>query len=894
MTAAARQALAGVRVLEIGGGVAGPYGARLLGDLGADVVKIEPPGAGDPVRAVPPFADPVAGVRRSILFEYLNWGKRSVELDLSDAGRRAELGDLVRWADIVVVSLSPAATAESGLTAEVLLGWNPRAVLTFVSSFGHSGPYRDWAATDLVLQAMGGVMHISGTAERPPIKPGLSQSFYCAGINAAYVSLAGYLAARRTGAGVTLDLSVHEAMASQLVMNEPYYAFAGAIQGRRSSTQDPFSGEPIPTADGYLSLQSTTLTPVARFAELFGDDRFAAEKYGTEAARGEHAVELAELLAEHLANAASRDVFEAAGALGLLAGFVQSAAQLLTCPQLQARSAWRVDPGLTVDGTPVRLPARFAELSATPISAATPAPDLGADNSFAPPPFETRALEARAFETLALETRAFETGAFETPPRPVDPPGVPAGDPGAGERPGPLSGMLVLDLSTVFAVPYIGGLLSDLGAEVVKVEAPARLDQTRSSFGASFDNQPAGDYWNKASTFQVLNRGKRSVVLDLSVPDGRAALLTLVSQADVLLDNFTPQVMRKWGMTYDALAKVNPRLIMLSNTGYGSTGPWASFKAQGTTLEATMGLTSVTGYPDGGPAKAGQSYPDFLACWTGLLTILAAVVSRDATGRGQWIDLGMYQLGATVIPEALIGWQASGREQPRLGDRDPDAVLSGLFTTAEHGRLVAVSVASLDQLRALDGPVPGIADAIAGLGGADCESASALRGLLANWIAARGVAETCAVLQSLGVAAGPVMDARDLLLDPHLIARGFYQWLDFGDPLGFRPLIGRPFTWDSSGSEVAIAGRAPRFGEHNEYVLTKLAGFDRETYELLQAARVVSDTPVDPPAGRPVPIEDMARRGELRVDSEYQRTLAAVAPPRDDELSVTTSSEGMR
>ena len=123
------------------------------------------------------------------------------------------------------------------------------------------------------------------------------------------------------------------------------------------------------------------------------------------------------------------------------------------------------------------------------------------------------------------------------------------------------------------------------------------------------------------------------------------------------------------------------------------------------------------------------------------------------------------------------------------------------------------------------------------------------------------------------------MDARDLLLDPHLIARGFYQWLDFGAALGLRPLIGRPFTWDSAESEVAIAGRAPRFGEHNEYVLTKLAGLDRETYEQLQAARVVSDTPVDPPPGRPVPIEAMARRGELRMDREYRRTLAAVVPP---------------
>ena len=870
MTAPSRQALAGVRVLEIGGGIAGPYGARLLGDLGADVLKIEPPGAGDPMRAAAPFADPVDGVSRGVLFEYLNWGKRSIELDVSDPGQRTELAELVRWADIAIISLSPAATRESELTAEVLLGWNPRVVITFVSSFGHSGPYRDWAGTDLVLQAMSGVMHISGTAERTPIKPGLNQAFYCAGINAAYASLGGYLAARRTGAGAALDLSVHETLASQLVMNEPYYAFAGVIQGRRSATQDPFSGEPIPTADGYMSLQSTTLTPVARFAELFHDDRFAAAKFATEAGRGEHAAELAELLTEHLAQAASREVFEAAGALGLLAGFVQSAAQLLSCPQLEARSAWRADPGLTAGGTPIRLPARFAELSGTPLRVPGPAPALGADNSFAPSSFSAPSFSAPSFSALPRPTGPAGL--------PAGPSGLPDGEVGSEDRSGPLSGMLVLDLSTVFAVPYIGGLLSDLGAEVVKVEAPSRLDQSRSSFGASFDNQPAGDYWNRAATFQGLNRGKRSVVLDLSVPAGRAALLALIGQADVLLDNFTPQVLRKWGMTYDVLAEVNPRLIMLSNTGYGSTGPWASFKAQGTTLEATMGLTSVTGYPDGGPAKAGQSYPDFLACWTGLLAVLAAVVSRDTTGSGQWIDLGMYQLGATVIPEAVIGWQARGAEQPRLGDRDHDAALSGLFATAERDRLVAVSVASLDQLRQLDSLVPGLAEVIDCRGEAGAESVPELRGLLADWVAGRGVAEVCERLQSAGVAAGPVMDARDLLLDPHLGARGFYEWIDFGDPLGPRPLIGRPFSWDSSGSRVAIAGRAPRFGEHNEYALTKLAGVGHEAYEQLQASRVTTDAPIDPPEGKPVPIEAMARRGELKVDRDYRRTLASVAP----------------
>jgi crotonobetainyl-CoA:carnitine CoA-transferase CaiB-like acyl-CoA transferase len=845
MNAATREALAGVRVLELGAGVAGPYGARLLGDLGAEIVKIERPGVGDSLRGKPPFADPVDGVSRGLLFEYLNWGKRSVELDLSDIGSRQRLSHLVRWADIVIVSLSPARVGEFGLTPEVLSGWNRRAVVTLVSNFGHSGPYRDWAASDLVFQAMGGVMQISGTAERDPIKPGLNQSLYCAGINAAYASLAGYLAARRFGAGVTIDLSIHEVIASQLVMNQPYYAFLGAIQGRRSATQDPFSGEPIPTGDGFVSLQSTTLTPVARFATLFDDDRFAAPEFATEATRAEHAVALSQLLAEHLATSTSRDVFEAAGARGLLAGFVQSAEQLLTCPQLRARSVWRVESGLTVQGTPLQLPARFAEMSATPICNGHPAPKSGADNDFSPRP---------------------------PAPEPSNGRNGKARDESSA---GPLSGMLVVDLSTVFAVPYVGALLSDFGAEVVKVEAPAKLDQSRSSFGASFDNDPSGDYWNKASTFQVLNRGKRSVAIDLSTASGRSALRALVDKADILLENFTPRVMRKWGMTYEQLAQANPGLIMLSNTGYGSTGPWASFKAQGTTLEATMGLTSVTGYPGEGPAKAGQSYPDFLACWTGLLAILAALTSRYETGQGQWIDLGMHQLGATVIPEALISWQASGQQPPRVGDRDVDALFSGLFSTAEPGHLVAVSVICPRQLGALAGLVPGVPETVADVD----EPNTALRQRLTAWTCTRTVAEVCAALQSIGVAAGPVMNAQDLLQDLHVASRGFYEWVDHGETSGYRPLIGRPFSWKSSRSHVAIASRAPRFAEHNEYVLTKLASLDDSAYQPLRATSVIVDAPVDPPRARPLAIDDMVRRGSLTMDPDYLHTLASVAPP---------------
>ena len=167
-----------------------------------------------------------------------------------------------------------------------------------------------------------------------------------------------------------------------------------------------------------------------------------------------------------------------------------------------------------------------------------------------------------------------------------------------------------------------------------------------------------------------MNRGKRSVTLDLAQEEGRAVLRDLLADTDVLLDNFTPRVLRGWGMTADALHAAYPSLVTLSNTGYGGTGPWAAFRAQGTSLEATMGLSHLSGYAGGAPSRVGQSYPDFVACWSGLTALLAALLHRERTGEGQHIDLGMYQLGAVVMPEALLRLQADGTELTRNGNAD--------------------------------------------------------------------------------------------------------------------------------------------------------------------------------------------------------------------------------
>jgi crotonobetainyl-CoA:carnitine CoA-transferase CaiB-like acyl-CoA transferase len=432
----------------------------------------------------------------------------------------------------------------------------------------------------------------------------------------------------------------------------------------------------------------------------------------------------------------------------------------------------------------------------------------------------------------------------------------------------PLAGLRAIDLSTVFAVPYIGGLLTDFGVDVIKVEAPDRLDQTRGGgFGPWFDNDPGEEGWNRSGTFQSLNRAKRSIVLDLKSEQGRDVLRSLIAGADILLDNFTPRVLRGWGMTYAELSEINPRLIHLSNTGYGSTGPWASYRAQGTTLEATMGLAAYSGYEGEAPAKVGQSYPDFVAAWAGLVSLGVALVHREATGEGQWIDMGMYQTGPLVSPESLIAVQAGEEDLATRGNRELDAIYSGVVRIDGDDRWVTVSVPD-------DVAWARVAQLVPGLGDARIEP-RAVDLAIESWAAGQPEEALLRQLRATGSAAARVQDARDLLADPQLRAHRFYEMVDHEDGVGMRPLIARPYRIE--GSTVTIRGRAPRYGEHNEQILHE-AGRTDEDIAALREKQVVVDAPLNPPRMAPTRLDVFVKSGTYReIDPHYVEHIAAYA-----------------
>jgi len=368
-------ALTGLRVLDLSHGIAGPFAARLLGDHGADVIKIERPVTGDFARTLAPLKRDAPYPEQSLLFQYLNWNKRSLALDLRLPENKPILRRLVEQSDIVLESFRPGRLDQWGLGVDQLLAWKPTLVVTSITNFGQTGPYAQYAASDLTLQALSGIMQISGQVDRAPLKHGLSQSFYCAGLTAAYASMMAYTAAQADQFGEHVDVSIHECLASELVLNESYYAFLGAVQGRRAVVQDPFAGEPIPTRKGYLAFQTGGGAPFETFAELFDRPEFLEKRFSSPPEREKRVPEVKALLEECVADRDAKEVFLAGAQKRLLLGVVQNAEDLLSCEHLKERQAFiKLDHPAT--NTQMRFPAELAKLSLTPTSVRRRSPTL--------------------------------------------------------------------------------------------------------------------------------------------------------------------------------------------------------------------------------------------------------------------------------------------------------------------------------------------------------------------------------------------------------------------------------------------------------------------------------------------------------------------------------------
>ena len=331
--------LDGVRVLELGGYVSAPYCGKLLADYGADVIKIEPPGVGDEARRMGPFAGDDPHPEKSIPFLYLNTNKRGITLDVETVAGAGLLDRLLESADVLVDNYPPDARP-SCLDLDTLAERHPHLIVTSITPFGQTGPYRDFAATDIVTTAISGLMYHSGDSDQEPLRNALNQSFYVAGVNAAVAASAALFQRMFTGQGQAIDVSMVECLASHLVQAVPYYNYMGAIKGRRPVRGSGFE-ELMPARDGYVIPSVQGSQPWSTVAELIGVPKLQDERFASGSGRIEFGEEIHDLLLQGLAQWDRKALHQASGERRLVFGMAQDAGDLHECPHLHEREFFR-------------------------------------------------------------------------------------------------------------------------------------------------------------------------------------------------------------------------------------------------------------------------------------------------------------------------------------------------------------------------------------------------------------------------------------------------------------------------------------------------------------------------------------------------------------------------
>ncbi|MFQ6029596.1 MAG: CaiB/BaiF CoA transferase family protein [Dehalococcoidia bacterium] len=369
--------LEGLRVLELGGEISAPFCARLLADYGAEVIKVEPPGTGDAARRMGPFVGDDPHPEKSLPFLYLNTNKWGITLNLMTRSGQDIFKQLLLRSDVFVENFAPVEARALGLAYSSLREVNPNLVLTSITSFGQTGPYRDYSATDIVNCALSGLMYHSGDSDREPLRCALDQAFYVAGANAASATLAALFQRLTTGEGQQADVSVMECLATHLVQAVPYYNYMGAIKGRRPVRGSGFE-ELMPAGDGYVVPSVQGSQPWSVVADLIGLEELKDGRFASGSGRIEHGQELKELLVEGLARWDRKPLFQASGERRLVFGMAQDAGDLYECPHLRERGFF------TKVGHPVvgvaDYPGLGPKLSGMEFEVRRPAPLLGQHN----------------------------------------------------------------------------------------------------------------------------------------------------------------------------------------------------------------------------------------------------------------------------------------------------------------------------------------------------------------------------------------------------------------------------------------------------------------------------------------------------------------------------------
>ena len=756
--------LGGLKIVEYCAGPAGAACARELARWGANALSLEPP-QGSPLRDAPPLIERDSQ-RHSMLHLSLSQGK-TIE-PFSAERLNAALDD----ADIFVTD-APLAEIEGAAEGR------PRLIVVHCSPFGASGPYAHYRGGALIVQALSGFAATQGRPSRQPLAAPAAIIPRAAGVLAAVGAIAALLERAHSGRGQWIELAEIEAVCTltMAVRSE----FAGQAILRAGGPEG--WAEVLPTADGFVTLSAWSRDALRAAPAAFGVEPPPDELLdGPGPAVADKAAAL-DYFRPILAERSSEEVFNRLAELAVNLAWHRSAGDLLDDPHLNELGFVReIDAGdlgkLRTAGPPARIIAPGA---------------AGADS-------------------------APHAADFTRRPRP---------NPTSASS-GPLDGLRVVDFTHAWLGPYASALLADLGADVIKIEGPRRPDlwrhETRWPMPAA---APDAHPLNIRANFHMANRNKRVVSLALDTEQGRELALELIARADLALENFRPRVLENLRLTHAHMCAVNPRITLVSFSGFGAGGPYSNYRANGGSTEGNAGWDMLLGYPGEDPQLLGTMQADPICGAQMALVALATLHRRAQDGRGGLhIDGSMFEAAVGYIEEHALLASAGGQPVARNGNRHPDQAPHECFPCRGDDEWLAVAAPDDATWSAL----LEVAGEDAQLDRPEWRSAAgrltdvdALEAAIAEWTSNWDAQTLQSCLQRAGVPAGIVHSTLSVLADPHLAARGWWQYLEHPD-YGVRRHGGPP--WRFSRTPAAIARPAPRLGEHTVEILRDTLGHE--------------------------------------------------------------------
>ncbi len=791
--------LTGYLVVDLSTGIAGGYCTRLLADAGADVLKAEDPG-GDPLRGWSASGAAIPSDQDGALFSFLACSKGSIVADADSAADLAGIAELLAAADAVVWSPGSRLATHPSLSPAALRRAHPHLTLTAISPFGLHGPWSDRPATEFTLQAWsGGIVGLGrGAPERPPVFVGGQVGEWLSGVYAAIGTLAARTRRLASGHGELVDVSMLEVLALCLTYY-PVSFFDTAGRPYRSVRSVPTPG--VETAsDGFVGLGTGTGQQWLDFCVMVGHPEWAED----ESLRTNRSP-VGSAIHEWIADRTVGEIMDLATAFRIPCAPVGNGATVPVTDQFRSRGAFVKNPrdGFLQPGHPYRF---TPELLRPP----EPAPLLGEHTL-----------------TQRLQRTPLAAG--------LDSPAV--------ARELPFAGLRVLDLTAFWAGPLCTHILAMLGAEVIHVESPSRLDGTRALGGLPFTEDR---WWERSGIFSGLNTNKKSVTLDLADEGGRQALRDLLATCDVVVENYTPRVLEQLGLDYEGVKAIRPDIVMVRMPGFGLIGPWRDNGAFAFVIEDVSGLTWLTGYPDANPLSP-YCLGDPNAGLHALVGLLIALEHRRQTGHGVLVEAAMADAAANIAAEQFIEHSAYGALLGRDGNRGPAAAPQNLYATKDDGEAwIAIAVATQEQWRALRdalGQPPWAMDPA--LLAADVRKlrCDLIDGHLAAWCRARTSDEILEQLWELGIPVAKVLQPHQQGELAQLRFRGFFE------PVG-HPLTGTarhstmPMRF-SAGPETFHVRHAPLLGEHTREVLAS-AGLSAAQIAALEERNVTAKAPTPP------------------------------------------------